>query len=244
MIADVAPSAADIERHAASAWPAAITREAAGGWLLRATPGLDRARSNNALTPCRVLAASEIDPAIAIVEAFAAEHGIRAGVQVSPESLHRELDAELAFRGYEPQWPVSVLVADTPSIAATEPLAVDDYASAAWLAAWSRAEGRDQASVAAHEQTVFALLGGRARFAQLEGAVALAVHGDGLCAIFCLAVPSTERRRGLAQRLIRGLACERHVYVQVDRSNLAAATLYARLGFGRAYDYRHRVQSL
>jgi ribosomal protein S18 acetylase RimI-like enzyme len=236
-------SAADIERHAVDAWPAAVTRAAPGGWLLRATPGLDRARSNNALTPCRTLDAAEIAPALDAVEAFAAEHAIRPGVQVSPAHLHEALDAELVRRGYAAGWPTDVLVADTAGLAAPAPLIVEDHASDAWLDAWGRAEGRDAASVAAHAATVFALLAGRAQFARLEDAVAIAVAADGLCGIFCLAVPPHARRSGLAQRLMRGLACERHVYVQVESSNAAAQALYARLGFTRAYGYRHRVQS-
>lgn len=54
-----------LEAAAALAWPATIERSAGGGWLLRATPGLDRGRSNNALTPSRELlrqAAADADP--------------------------------------------------------------------------------------------------------------------------------------------------------------------------------------
>lgn len=73
-----------LEAAAALAWPATTERSAGGGWLLRATPGLDRGRSNNALTPSRELLRGELDPAIEAVEAFAAEHSIRPGIQISP----------------------------------------------------------------------------------------------------------------------------------------------------------------
>jgi len=247
------PDIAALERHALGAWPATIARAAPGGWWLRATPGLDRARSNNALTPCRTLATEEIAPAIAQVEAFAAANGIRAGVQVSPLEWHAALDAELAARGYAGRWSVDVLVAEAHDLAAasgdaapaTAALTGEDRASDAWLDAWARAEGRDDA--AAHAATVFARLAGRACFARLDGdAVGLAVPGEGLAGVFCVAVDQHARRRGLATALMRGLADaagEPRLYLQVEGSNTAALALYAHLGFRRAYGYKHRVQS-
>ena len=44
----MAVDALALERAAARGWPASDVEEA-GGWLLRATPGLGRARSNGAL---------------------------------------------------------------------------------------------------------------------------------------------------------------------------------------------------
>jgi N-acetylglutamate synthase len=100
-----------LEGHAIDAWPATETERVEGGWLLRATPGLDRGRSNHALTPCREVAASEIPQAIAGVEAFARRHGITPGIQVSPLSLHATLMAELDRRGWGTRWPMLVLAA-------------------------------------------------------------------------------------------------------------------------------------
>ncbi len=54
-----------MEAHAIEAWPAGITERLDSGWVLRATPGLDRGRSNHALTPCRSVTTSEIPGAIA-----------------------------------------------------------------------------------------------------------------------------------------------------------------------------------
>ncbi|MGH2881677.1 MAG: hypothetical protein ACRDPA_03070, partial [Solirubrobacteraceae bacterium] len=65
-----------LEAHAVEAWPATVTERIDGGWVLRATPGLDRGRSNNALTPCRPVSAGGIPGALARVEAFARAHGI------------------------------------------------------------------------------------------------------------------------------------------------------------------------
>lgn len=230
-----------------SAWPATITRPAAGGWLLRATPGLDRGRSNTALTPCRELGPEELGGAIERVEAFAREHGIRPGIQVSPLGLHDGLQRELDARGWGTRWPTLVMTgpltgpAESPVRLAT--LTVDDHASADWLRAWARCEpGRD---TAAHAATVFALLRGRAAFVRIDRrAVAIAVSTDGLLGMFCLAVEPASRRAGLGTALVRRLLSGTDAglaYLQVEERNLPARAMYERLGFSSGYRYCHRI---
>ena len=227
-------------------WPAATEREAPGGWILRATPGLDRGRCNHALTPCRPLAARELAGAIASVESFAHSRGLRPGIQVSPVALHDALEDELDARGWEGQAPTLVLAGPPPG--ATGPpdpeLVICDHADHEWLAAWGRCEpGRD---IAAHAASVFAALSGRARFARLgPSAVVILVPWDGAMGMFCLAVDPAHRREGLARRLVDGLLQApgdgELVYVQVEAGNTAALALYERLGLREAYRYRHRV---
>jgi GNAT superfamily N-acetyltransferase len=84
-----------LEAAAVHAWPATVTCQIDGGWLLRATPGLDRARSNNALTPCRPIELHELAPALERVRSFAREYSITPGIQVSPTFLHDGLQAEV-----------------------------------------------------------------------------------------------------------------------------------------------------
>jgi ribosomal protein S18 acetylase RimI-like enzyme len=235
-----------LEAHAVQAWPATVTERAGDGWLLRATPELDRGRSNHALTPCRSLEDAEIPGAIALVEAFARRHGIAAGIQVSPLSLHGALMAELDRRGWGTRWPVLVLVAarEERVWSGGPQLEVSDRATGEWLAAWARCEpGRD---VEAHARTVLRLLAGRARFARLDDlAVGIAVEGDGLVGLFCVAVDPSHRRAGLGTAIVRGLLAgspARAGYLQVEESNAPAVGLYARLGFVEAYRYCHRIQ--
>ena len=129
-----------LEAHAIDAWPATVSERVDGGWVLRATPGLDRGRSNHALTPCRPLRPSEIPEAISRVEAFASRHGIPAGIQVSPLSKHDTLTSELDRRGWGTRWPVLVLAARIAGIEDGQPIDVSDRATPDWLAAWARCE--------------------------------------------------------------------------------------------------------
>jgi ribosomal protein S18 acetylase RimI-like enzyme len=238
-----------MEAHAVRAWPASVTERADGGWVLRATPGLDRGRSNHALTPCRMVRADEIPAAIARVEEFAGRHGIRPGIQVSPLSLHGELMGELDRREWGRRWPVLVLAGSRDDAGwSWEPVAgvaldCADHATPDWLEAWARCEpGRD---VEAHARTVFPLLAGRATFARLDDvAVGIAVDHDDLVGLFCVAVDPGHRRSGLGTALVRALLGGSRAdiaYLQVEEENAPAVALYERLGFGEAYRYCHRV---
>jgi N-acetylglutamate synthase len=237
-----------LEAAAVAAWPATITRPAPGGWLLRATPGLDRGRSNNALTPCRELGATELPGAIERVEAFARRHSIRPGIQVSPAALHGGLQADLDARGWRAQWPTLVLTGPVdqhrgPGGTGGPELLTEDHAGTGWLGAWARCEpGRD---VEAHASTVFSLLRGRAEFVRAgTGAVAIGVESDELLGLFCVAVEPAKRRCGLGTALMKAMLTRsraRLAYLQVEEHNLAARRMYERLGFAEAYRYCHRV---
>ena len=240
-----------LERAALAGWPATIEHPAPGGWLLRATPGLDRARSNHALPPARGLEPEEIAPALDRVQAFAAEHGITTGIQVSPLHVHDRLMDALDSRGWERQWPALVLAGpldarDLPVPRGSIPT-VADHADEAWLRTWDRCEpGRD---VAGHAATVFRLLAGRAAFVRLgDSAVGIGVPAGEWLGMFCLAVDPQRRRAGLGTALVGALsraagAGVQRAYLQVEETNLPARGLYGRLGFHEAYRYCHRVAS-
>ena len=233
---------AAIERAAAAAWPASDVEER-GGWLLRHTPRLARARSNAALP----LAA---EPDVAVVEAWYGARGAAALVQVAPLEEHATLDAALVAAGWQALVRVDVLVAAAGELAAPGRLVtVLGSATSEWLGAWARAEGRDDAAV--HDELVFSCLPpGRAAYAlSPDGScVGMAIlTGGGACGLFCMATRPDARRQGLATVVLAGLAEWARdagagtVYLQVLESNAGAKALYARAGFRRSHGYVHRT---
>jgi N-acetylglutamate synthase len=237
-----------LESAAVRAWPAGRRVRTADGWLLRATPRLDRLRSNNALTPARRLADAELAGAIERARRFAVAEGIAAGIQLSPAALHLPLDRELDRQGWRLRSPAVVMVArpvasPPPDRGGGRRLRLGDRADRAWLDAWAKCDpGQD---AAAHASTVFAALAGRAAFARIgTEAVAIAVPDGGLVGLFCMAVEPSRRRQGLGSALLSGLLARRDApiaYLQVEADNSAARAIYARSGFVEAYGYAHRV---
>jgi GNAT superfamily N-acetyltransferase len=107
-----------------------------------------------------------------------------------------------------------------------------------------------------HEPERFLGLLGRMRSATLypevefdavTASVALSVIRGDLVGVFSMFTLPEYRRRGLARALLVGLAREavrrglRTVYLQVERDNQAALSLYASLGFRELYGYHYRV---
>lgn len=239
---------AALEAHNLRAWPATVVETTSDGWAFRATPGLNgRGRSNHALTPARAIDPSEYDEVIARAVAFAAEHGIGAGIQVSPLALHAPLREELSARGWEIQRAVVVMTGETDAVAAgADPdfeLMVTDSATPEWLAAWAHCDGRPD--VDEHVQTVFPRMAGIARFAHAGRlAAGITVEFDGIIALFCIAVSPDHRRRGLGRRLVQGMLAQHQApltYLQVFSENVAGIALYNSLGFREEYSYCHCV---
>lgn len=239
---------AAIESHSIHAWPATVIESTADGWVLRATPGLlGRGRSNHALTPARPLGSVELDGALTRVAAFAREHGIDTGVQVSPLELHAPVVDELAARGWSVHQPVVVMTGDTQAVSAdADPsfsLEVTSSATPAWLDAWANCDRR--ADYDEHVQTVFPRMAGIGRFAHFEDrAVGISVELDGIVGLFCIAVSPDHRRQGLGKKLVRAML-EQHraplTYLQVFSQNTAGIALYRSLGFKEDYRYCHCV---
>lgn len=174
--------------------------------------------------------------------------GSRRTLQGSPANLHRGLLDELDVLGWGERWP-TVVMARSAGPTATPPhrdLTLDDEATPEWLAVWGECETRDEAEVAAHARTVFALLRGRAAFAHLgNDAAAIAVPGEDLLGLFCIAVAPERRRAGLGTAITTALLARlrhRTAYLQVEERNTGAIALYERLGFRAVYRYHHRTR--
>jgi ribosomal protein S18 acetylase RimI-like enzyme len=242
-----------VEIAAARAWPATLTAGHAG-WLLRATAGVDRARSNSALPPPAGPARPhDLDAVIAWLRA----HTSRPRIMVSPIERHAALDAELERRGWTVQWDVDVLVAPLEAAGGDAarpgpPVGLRSGPDPAWLAAWAACEDRALAGVQAEAEHILAPLGARAAYA-LAGrdadpaGVGIGVTVGSWCGIFGMATRPSARRCGVGAAVLRSLASEGRrrgavaAYLQVVTSNAAAQALYARHGFRRSHGYRTRV---
>lgn len=239
-----------VESHCLRAWPAEVLATTADGWALRATPGLEgRGRSNHALTPAQPLSLDAYVRGLAEAEAFASEHGITCGVQVSPLSSHALLLSELATRGWVVQQPVVVMTGDTAAISAAGAhptdlgLVATDAPTPEWVATWAHCDPRPDAG--AHVATVFPKMAGIARFNHTPGrAVGISVELDGIVGLYCIAVAPELRRRGLGKLLVRGMLAQHAgslTYLQVFSANTAGIALYESLGFHEEYRYCHAV---
>lgn len=251
MTGELAPElelVARIEAHTVEAWPAEIVESTRDGWVLRATPGLPaRGRSNHALTPLRRLARSEYDDALARISEFAAQHGVDAGVHVSPIDIHIPLLDELAVRGWNIHQSALVMTAETKSVAADAApefqLEVTDTATPEWVAAWAHCDPRSD--VDEHVQHVFPGMSGIGRFVRNgQRAAGISVELDGIVGLFCLAVAPECRRQGLGKALVRAMLAQYDAplaYLQVFSENAAGLALYNSLGFREEYRYCHAV---
>lgn len=241
-----------LEAAALHGWPATVQRTTPGGWVLRSTPGLDRGRSNHALTPCRPVTPAELSAGLQAVQAFAAQHGIRPGIQVSPLGLHDRTERALEELGWERGRPARVLARTGAVIDPDLPVGKiehsggyrqTDHADPAWLNAWARCEpGRD---VEAHARTVLHALAGRARFGRIDdAAVGIAVPWEGTLGLYCVAVDPRYRRRGLGREITTMLAADHAgatVFLQVEADNAPANALYEELGLRETHRYVHRT---
>jgi GNAT superfamily N-acetyltransferase len=239
----------DIERHAAQAWPAAIT-ERAGGWLLRNTPGVRRRRSNSALPP-----PPERRPhaALEAVEAFYVRRGLPVAIQVSPAEHHAELDGHLAARGYRHAAPTLVLTAPVGAVMTARharTVNITEDPAPAWLDAFVELDGHDDSDRVGKQ--VFKRITGHTGYASMtvDGQIAgmgLFVAAPGWAGVFCMATRPAHRRQGIAASIIAAgarwaaLHGADRLYLQVEAENDPAKRLYARAGFVHSHGYHYRI---
>lgn len=238
-----------LDRLAGRGWPALET-EQLGGWTLRASEGVtNRANSvlASAVTP-------HLDDAIGRAEAWYAERGLPAVLQVSPASPPG-LATALGRRRYCEHSPTDILVAGRETVAAgasvSSVIDVADAPPPGWLDTWWEVDGRG----GDRERDVVAriLSGGPALYAwsgdpAAPDAVArLALVGE-WGGLYAVATLPRARRRGLASGLAGALAVAasdrgvEKLWLQVLADNSAAHALYAGLGFVRASGYAYWEQ--
>ncbi len=237
-----------VERRAIAAWPAEVAEER-GGWLLRHTPGVRRRRSNSAVPP----AGPPSEPAIEELEAFYGERGRPVLVQVGPDETHRDLDTLLAARGYRVDAPTMVLTAFTADVIAATREADADLAERpdAWVDVFAELDEHDDSAQVG--QKVISRIAAPAAFVTVPdggrafGMGIFAADGEWAGA-FAMATRPDRRRQGVAEAVLgagarwAARAGAHRLYLQVERDNAPARSLYERAGFTWSHGYHFRIR--
>jgi GNAT superfamily N-acetyltransferase len=239
-----------LEDIGADAWPAAITAWIEG-WRLSLDCGVTR-RANSVL-PNAAQPVGDAAALIGEVERRYRARGLPPCFKLTAAAEPADLDRRLERRGYRSEGHSLVLVADARAIAPPHApqiaVALDDRPTQPWLdACWPAARYRDERSarqaIVARQRLprAFAL----ARLGATPGGAALAVADRGWVGLTAVHTLPEQRRRGIAQGLLRALAGWtieqgiKRLYLQVERDNAPAHRLYAGLGFTEAYRYHYR----
>ncbi len=246
-------SVLDLEEVAFRAWPAEEVIDLSG-WRVRFTHGVTRRA--NSVWPNAWRDETPLASRIAAVESFAAERGIAPSFQLTRAAKPSDLDAQLAERGYAIDAPVIVKTlelgqrgpfAEGVEVEAT----VISTPTPEWL---SVAVDRGRyAGVGQHFRGILARIGDRAGFALARSsgapiAVGLGVVDGPWLGIFAMLTVPEARRHGAARAILGALTDwgaergARGAYLQVERENDAARSLYAQAGFAPAYEYHYRTK--
>jgi ribosomal protein S18 acetylase RimI-like enzyme len=245
------------ERAAFEAWRAEEI-VALGPWRLRSMRGVTN-RANSVWAGLGEPAGG-FSAAIAKAEAFYAARARPAIFQITPAADAR-LDALLSARGYEREGEVSVEVADAELVGKRAPrpglsARCDAQLGEAWFELSGRRgrfRGDDIAVYRAFLERVAAGAGfASAQIASADalGAVGLTLVAPPLAGVFSMLTLPEQRRRGLAEAVLRELARfalargAQRLYLQVEADNAPARALYARAGFREAYRYHYRRRAL
>ncbi|MDO3704933.1 GNAT family N-acetyltransferase [Micromonospora sp. C28SCA-DRY-2] len=242
----------DLQERAARGQPATLVEDARGWWL-RLAPG--GAWWVGSVLPHRPARGADLAQRVAAAEEFYRAHGAPPAFQISPPACPDGLDELLAARGYRRECPVSLQVARTVEVLdrlAPGALRVelDDRPSRPWLDTWLavHAAGGDPGGERELLDRV-ALPSGYARALVGDDVVAAgrAVADAGWAGVFGMVTLPGARGRGAARAVLAALAewaaahHADHVYLQVERGNVAARRLYGRAGFTELCGYHYRI---
>lgn len=248
----------ELLERAARATPATV-EDRSTGWLLRHTDGsawwagavLAHDAADQDATTGRGLA-----DRIAAAEQFYAEHRAKARFQVC-DGCPPGLDAMLAERGYRRESPISLRVASrerlvVPPEAFGLEVRVVAEVDEAWLAVL---RSTPEAPVNAdYEARLLRRVRLPSAYVTVFGAgepvaIGRAVADDGWTGVFGMFTAPMARRRGAASQVLAAITnwASEHdtprLYLQVEKSNVAATHLYAVAGFSEIATYHYRVKN-
>ena len=235
-------SAAEVERHALPGWLA--ESEGLGEWTLRGGGGFTgRANSCHAVGDPGVPVADAAER----ITAYATRHGIPPMAMVVTDSTEEQALRRLGW--VDTYVPVAVLVARLADVLGGRPapgdVRVTEVLDDSWLAGYARSR-----PLPSDLAVVRRILDGRPprAFAAVPGAESVVAVGRGhlhdtWLGVAAVWVDPEHRRKGRATAIMMALGHwaarrgARYAYVQVDRKNEAALTLYQRLGFRPHHGY-------
>jgi len=240
-----------IERAAVRGWPALETGTI-DGWLARASSGGSvRANSVSALD----YTGNDLDASVAQVVEFYRARGARPRFTMTDVSLPDGLDAALAARGWTRHGEHVTMAWDLASMAAEagpgpRGLAVvrHEQPTADWYRVYLEGLSGDRRAIA--PRLVERVPAPRCFFSCVrDGTViasGLSVLDGELASVQCMATLPEARRSGAASAVLAAIAAYAReqgagrLYLQAEAENVAAVTLYERVGFSVAGHYHTR----
>lgn len=187
---------------------------------------------------------------IATIETLYAARGLPAAYRVADVPGLASVHAELARRGYQAQQPTLVQVGSVRAMRALcrdLPARVSASPGAAWSSVYL-AEGFDPVDGAHRVQALSRSPHIMYACVKEDGqsvAAGTAAFSQGWCSIHGMRTLPTHRGRGLATRVLAGLAdaatdrAMEGVFLQVEEDNASALALYGRAGFATAWRYHY-----
>lgn len=221
------------------------------GWLVRFSPGkAKRARCVNAVAVGRLPLADRLDACAQVL----AQAGLPLIVRITPFTQPAGLDALLEQQGLQRFDDTRVMVLESLPESMSPPtpkVTVQTLGLEAFAQRVGSLRGSPLAQRQAHAQR---LTSSPVPFFAYElrvdgeplACAQLAIEGD-LAGLYDVYTAAAARGRGLASTLCLHLLMQarsrgaRHAYLQVDADNLAARSIYRRVGFVDGYAYHYRA---
>jgi GNAT superfamily N-acetyltransferase len=221
-----------------------------GGWLLRADHGVTR-RANSVLP----IESPRLPISLAIESAieFYSCRKLIPRFQMTQASMPKELDKELAQRGFSIGLQVEVWTAPLATPLSAQPSCETMILSEItddWIDTYNLASGHDPSTIDIRlsimkrtlQQKIFA----KAMIDGSTAAVGFGVVEKPWLGVFNIATHPDMRHRGAATAVNTALGIwaqklgAEHAYLQVEKDNSPAKALYTKLGFKPAYSYWYR----
>jgi ribosomal protein S18 acetylase RimI-like enzyme len=225
-------------------WPA-LDEVDVDGWVARFSGGVTQ-RANSVMP---LAAPTDLDRTLARVETLYAERGLPTIFQIGPGAQPSDLDQALADRGYEYRSPTSIQTARIGEMPPPDGVEIAKSPDPDWLDLWWAVDGRGDGDALAIAVKI--LTGGPALYATIRdehGAVAvgrMALVGE-WGGVYCMAVRSDARRRGLGAAVLTGLLAAGRArgitrsWLHVLAENTVAQRLYERAGYTEVSTYHYR----